>query len=284
MNAPQTIEEVKVTRPSRVGIIAITAVLAVAVAFMLYPVVTNNIPPLVDYSEHLSSVFVLYNLIHGTAFMEMYRIHLALIPNLAVDGVILPLMELGLPIEIAGRCFLVLMLLALALGVISLHYAAFRRMSIWPVVALPFLYQDFLFEGFYYLLGVGLALMTVAYWRLNAGSNLVRAGAALLLSSLVLFFCHLVALLLALGLVIGVEISGLLRLDSRRTKQAGGSQSLRLARRLACCSSRRSRISRSRGIHRSGHDFGGPNLPTMSSLSSSATGEFATATLRPRPR
>jgi hypothetical protein len=46
--------------------------------------------------------------------------------------------------------------------------------------------------------------MTVAYWRLNAGSNLVRAGAALLLSSLVLFFCHLVALLLALGLVIGV--------------------------------------------------------------------------------
>jgi hypothetical protein len=175
---------------------------------------------LADYSKHLSSAFVLYNLIQGTAFADMFRIHPVVTPNLAIDGIILPLMTLGLPIEIAGRCFLVLMLLALAVGVISLHYAAFRRMSIWPVLALPFLYQDFLFDGFLnYLLGVGLALTTAAFWRLNAGASLGRAGAALLLCSLVLFFSHLVALLLALGLVVGIEISGLLRPGNGRARQ-----------------------------------------------------------------
>jgi hypothetical protein len=221
METRKPIEEVAVAQPLRRDMIAISAILTVAIAFMLYPVLTSNIPPLADYSKHLSDLFVLYNLIHGTAFADMYRIHLAVTPNLAADGVILPLMELGLPIDVAGRCFLVLMLLALAVGVISLHYAAFRRMSIWPVLALPFLYQDFLFAGFLnYLLGVGLALMTVAFWRLNAGANLGRAGAVLLLSSLVLFFSHLVALLLALGLVIGVEISGLLLPGNRPTKQA----------------------------------------------------------------
>jgi hypothetical protein len=69
---------------------------------MLYPVVTNNIPPLVDYSEHLSSVFVLYNLIHGTAFMDA-RSDLAplrCVPahvDLAGGGIAIPIP--GLPVR-----------------------------------------------------------------------------------------------------------------------------------------------------------------------------------------
>ncbi len=201
--------------------VAIAAALAFAIAFLLYPVIRNSIPPLYDYVGHISRVFVLYNLIHGTGFAGMYRIHLAVVPNLAVDGVVLSLMELGLPAEVAGRGFLVLMLLALALGVIALHYAAFRRLSIWPVIALPFLYQDVLFWGFLnYLLGVGLALATAAIWRLNERANLARAGIILLLCSLVLFFTHLLAVLLMLGLVVGVELSGLLRHGNSRKRHA----------------------------------------------------------------
>jgi hypothetical protein len=210
-----------VAGPRRGEIAAIVAVTVIAISLLLYPVIVNAIPPLIDYIQHLSSVYVLHDLIHGAGFAEMYRIHLAVAPNLGVAGVVLPLLELGLPVEAAGRCLLVLTLLALSAGVMFLHYAAFRRISVWPVLALPFLYQDFFFYGFInYLLGVGLAMVAAALWRLNARVNLGRAGTILLISTLVLFFTHLIAQLLVFGLVVGVELSGLLRLGNSRDKHA----------------------------------------------------------------
>ena len=219
--APREGMEDTLVSPLRRDIAAILAVSVIAVSLLLYPVIVTAIPPLIDYVQHLSNVFVLYNLIHGTGFADMYRIHLAVVPNLGAVGVLLPLMELGLPVEAAGRWFLVMMLLAMAAGVISLHYAAFRRISIWPVLALPFIYQDFLFYGFInYLLGVGLAMVAAAVWRLNAGANLWRAGAVLLLSAAAMFLTHLMALLLLFGLVFGVELSGLLRLRNGHERNA----------------------------------------------------------------
>jgi hypothetical protein len=210
-----------VSGPRRGEVAAIAAVTAIAISLVLYPVIVNATPPLIDYIQHLSSVFVLHNLIHGDGFADMYRIHLAVVPNLGVVGVVLPLLELGLPAEAAGRWLLVLTFLALSAGVLSLHYAAFRRISVWPVLALPFLYQDFLFYGFInYLLGVGLAMIAAAIWRLNAEVNLWRAGIVLLISALVLFFTHLIAQLLVFGLVVGVELSGVLRLGSSRRANA----------------------------------------------------------------
>jgi hypothetical protein len=201
-----------IARASRGDGIAIAAVFVLAVACLLYPVISNPVPPLLDYAGHVARIFVLYNLIHGTGFADMYRIHLAVVPNLAVDGIVLGLMELGMSVEAAGRCFLALTLVVLASGVTALHYAAFRRISVWPVLALPFIYQESFFLGFInYLFGVGFALLAAAIWRLQAPRHLGRAGIILFLCAVVLFFSHLLTLLLLFGFVLGFELADLMR-------------------------------------------------------------------------
>ena len=209
------------TTPARSEFAPEAAVFVLAIGCLLYPVIRNSIPPLLDYAGHISRVYVLYNLIHGTGFSDMYRYRMAVVPNLAVDGIVLGLMELGLSVETAGRCFLALTLVVLATGAVALHYATFRRFAVWPALAMPFIYQDIFFLGFInYLFGVGLAFCSVALWRLTERCSLATAGAILLLCSLALFFCHLLTLLLMLGMVIGIELGGLLRPARSRSEHA----------------------------------------------------------------
>src|SRR5579863_1180679 len=65
--------------------VAVAALFALGLCALLWPVISNPVPPLLDYGGHLSRVYVLYNLIHGAGFADMYRLHLAVIPDLAID-------------------------------------------------------------------------------------------------------------------------------------------------------------------------------------------------------
>jgi hypothetical protein len=199
------------------SVLPTVALFVLGLGFLICPIISTRVPLMHDYLGNMSRVFVLYNLIHGTGFAEMYRIHLAIVPNLAVDGIVLGLMELGLPIEAAGHCFLILMITTLAIGVVALHYATFRRASVWPLLVLPFIYQDGLFWGFInYLLGLGLALIAATAWRLIAPRHLLLAGITLLLFSLALYFSHLLAMLIMCGLVVGNELGISVFSPSRR--------------------------------------------------------------------
>ena len=63
--------------------------------------------------------------------------HWAIIPNLAADVIVPPLLHL-MPVHVAGRCFLGAVLLLNLAGVIALHGALFRRLSLsglWPPVS-----------------------------------------------------------------------------------------------------------------------------------------------------
>jgi hypothetical protein len=187
--------------------------MAVSFAFvcLLYPLLSNAIPPLLDYAGNVSRVAVLHGLLHGSAFGDMYRLDPAIVPNLAVDAMALPLMELGLSAETAGRCFLVLAFILLAVGVLALHYANFRRVSLWPALALPFLIQEGSLLGFInYLFGMGLGFCVVAAWRCDLTQRLAVSAPALSLGLVVLFFCHFAAFLLTAGMIIGLETGGLL--------------------------------------------------------------------------
>jgi hypothetical protein len=212
----------RIVAPARSELAPEAALFALAIACLLYPVIRNSVPPLLDYAGNIARVYVLYDLIHGTGFGDMYRYRMAVVPNLAVDGIVLGLMELGLSVEIAGRCFLALTVVALATGVVALHHATFRRFSVWPVVFLPFIYNGNFFLGFInYLFGLGLVFWSAALWRLTERRSLGVAGATLLLCSLTLFFCHLLTVLLLLGLVIGMELGGLLWPSRTRRERAG---------------------------------------------------------------
>ena len=142
------------------------------------------------------------------AFTDWYAYRVAIIPNLAIDVFGLALMEMGVGIEMAGKIYLVLTILAMCAGVLALHYANFRRLSIWPLIALPFFYHDMFFGGLLnYFLGVGLRSLGAAVWEMQKRRSPRLAILGLFGFSLILFFCHGVADLLFIGLVIGTEIS-----------------------------------------------------------------------------
>ncbi|MDR3535678.1 MAG: hypothetical protein P4L71_04180 [Acetobacteraceae bacterium] len=176
----------------------------VGIACLLYPVLDNTIPPLMDYPGHLSRVYILYDLLHDHIFGEMYQYRFVIVPNLAVDGICLGLMELGLSAEISGRVFVAITVVVMAGGVLAWHYAIFRRWSCCPMLIFPFIYHDIFFYGFInYFFGIGVAFLGAAIWRLNEGRRLPGPLLILLLFSILLFFSHLMALLIMVGLIVG---------------------------------------------------------------------------------
>jgi hypothetical protein len=193
-----------------VDVLAACGATLVAIFGLFYPMLRNPIPPLLDYAGHISRIEVLHELLHGIGFSGMYRLDLAVVPNLGVDAICLPLVELGLSAEAAGHVFLCLTFAALAAGIIALHYANFRRWSLWPVLAMPFLIQIGTIWGFLaYLLTLGLGFCLAAFWRLTVERDLWRAGVGLLIGSVFLFFFHLGAYFLVTGMIVVMEAGDL---------------------------------------------------------------------------
>jgi hypothetical protein len=185
-------------------------VAAIALAALVFPLLWNRVPPLLDYAGNLARVDIMHELMHGTGFADTYRFHVAIVPNLAIDGIGLALMELGLPVEAAGHGFLVLTFLLLGLGVLGLHQANFRRFAIWPYIAIPFLVQESSLWGFMnYLFSLGIGLCSVALWRQMRRDHPVIGGLVLIVTSLLVFLSHLAGFLVAAGVVVGTEVAEL---------------------------------------------------------------------------
>jgi len=182
------------------------SILAVVAIALMLPVVLIDIPPLYDYAGHLARIVTTWRLLHGTEVTGNFALQPAIVPNLGMDAVVLALMWLGLPAEVAGRVFLGATLLMIGGGTLLLHQALFRRRSLVPVLACAFLYCDTLLWGFMsYLFGVGLVLIGAAVW-LRLRDRPQAAGAWLAVFAVAAFFCHLLAALLLFGVVIGLEV------------------------------------------------------------------------------
>jgi len=178
------------------------------------PVLCVRMPPLVDYPAHLAGVHVLRDLLTTRRFAGIYQLQVAVIPNLAIVGGVLPLALAGLDIEVAGRLFLLATCLGVAFGVCAVHRALFQRVSFVPLVAFAYAYNEMLTFGFLnWLAGVALALFGFAWWVRVAHAERPRAGARHRLAigmavwSVAIFFAHLMALLLLLGLVLAYEVA-----------------------------------------------------------------------------
>lgn len=172
---------------------AIVGAAVILLCLALTPVLLVQIPPLVDYPNHLARIHILADGGHNQFLRQYYEIHWDLLPNLAID-LLLPPLLLVVSIETAGKLFLGLILIFLAAGTMALHRALHHRWSPWPLLAFFFLYNSVLLWGFLnYLLGLGLALLTCALWitlRNRAARLLVPLFSVL---ALVLFFAHLFA-------------------------------------------------------------------------------------------
>jgi hypothetical protein len=175
-------------------------------AALLAPLLIADVPPVLDYPNHLARFVLLAagpdNPVLGRIFTPAWSI----IPNLATDVIVPPLLHL-LPVHVAGRCLLASILLLNLAGVIALHRALFRRYSLWPLASGLVAYNSGFLLGFLnWGVASGLALLFAAAWltwrEVRPRTTIVMAAAA----SVILFFCHLMGVVFFLVLIGSAEL------------------------------------------------------------------------------
>ena len=193
--------------------------LAVAATFALLavPFFTVDVPPVLDYPNHLARLYVLANG-DDPVLSAMYAPHWTIVPNLGLDLVGVPLLRI-LPVYIAGRILLAAAAFIPVIGVICYHRAAFARRSYWPLASAVIAYNGVFFLGFMnFLYGVGAAFAAAALWIALADRRPVVTTAAAIVAAIIIFFLHLMAVLLFALLVGCHELAGLWQMRHDRAR------------------------------------------------------------------
>jgi hypothetical protein len=165
-----------------------------ALAFvLLVPLGMTEIPPLLDYPNHLARMDILANVTRDPDLARIYGSNWQIVPNIGIDLAMPALMHL-LSLTASGKVFLALAILMPLAGVVVLHRVVFRTASYWPLAAGLIVYNRLFFTGFInFLIGAGLALLGAALWyALLERKAALRVGTAIV-AALVIFFCHLIA-------------------------------------------------------------------------------------------
>lgn len=193
---------------SRTGWLACSGVLLAA---LLIPFFLVRIPPVLDYPNHLARALVLAAGSHDRILWRMYAPDWQIIPNLAIDLVLPPLVRL-VPADVAGRLVLAGSLLSPLLGVIVYSRARFGRWSFWPLGAALVAYNvGFLLGLMNFLIGIGAAFLAATIWVRWRERRPVLAMTGTAGAAVVVFFCHIIALALLGTLITAHEIERLAR-------------------------------------------------------------------------
>jgi hypothetical protein len=164
------------------------------------PPFSTVLPPLVDYPNHLARMHLLAE--GGNAF---YAVRWAPLPNLAEDLIVPPLSRV-LPLDTAGKLFLVMIFALMAGGALWLNRCATGCWRWWPLLAFLLLYNRILLWGFLnYLFGIGVALVGSASWLALEGRRWWLRVFASSLVALACFFSHIAVFAFYALVLLGVE-------------------------------------------------------------------------------
>ncbi len=170
------------------------------------PLTLADVPPLLDYPNHLARLFVLAHIPADPVLARFYRPHWGIIPNLALDLTVPPLLWF-LPIHLVGRAVIGVALLLPVLGAVAYHRALTGRLSYWPLGSVLFVYNAALLRGFLnFILSVGLALLLAAVWIMWRDRRPYLSIVIGVAGAVALFFCHLIGLLFFAVLIGGHEL------------------------------------------------------------------------------
>jgi hypothetical protein len=176
---------------------------------LLAPLTIADVPPLLDYPNHLARLFVLANLPGDPVLARFYEPHRGIIPNLALDLTVPPLLRF-FPVHDVGRSVIGLVLLLPVFGAAAYHRALSGRLSYWPLATALFAYNAALLRGFLnFIASVGLALLLAAAWVAWREQRPVLTLVTGVIGAIALFFCHLTGLLLLAVLIGGHELAWL---------------------------------------------------------------------------
>jgi hypothetical protein len=194
------------------------AVFLVFLLISIIPLLTHPLPPLEDYANHVSRMYVIADGGHTPALGKYYEIDWELLPNLMMDLVV-PQIARFVNVYLASQLFTVATFVLIMSGTFALNRALFQRWSVLPLIAFPLLYNYvFLVGVMNYFFGIGLALWGLAAWVALRERPWPARYAISALFGVALFFCHLFSLgVYGLGLLafelwfaVSVERSSLL--------------------------------------------------------------------------
>lgn len=174
--------------PQRLGFpLALIILLGMPLALLvIYPQ-----PGLQDYPNHLARAFILLHP-DDPLISKHYEVAWAPVPNLGWD-----LWAVGvgrvLSLEATGRLFVAIATLLTLAGCFALNRAIVGRWTWAPILMFPFLFNAGFTKGFLsFNLGIGLALLAIAWWISHDQTRPHRMLIASLLSVL-LYLVHLYA-------------------------------------------------------------------------------------------
>jgi hypothetical protein len=184
----------------------IFAAFLLLLALVSAPLFSTVLPPLVDYPNHLARLQLI-----AAGGDEFYAVRWALLPDLAADLAV-PVLALKMPLELAGKVFLVLSFALLAGGALWLNRIASGRWRWWPLLAFALLYnRSFLWGFINYLFGLGFALCGLALWLALDERRWLRAPVSAAVA-LACFFSHFAAFGIYTLTIAGVELPPVLSL------------------------------------------------------------------------
>ena len=174
------------------------------------PLFVVDVPPLGDYPNHLARVFVLASLPHDDVLARFYAANWSVIPNLALDLIAPPLINV-LPVHVVGRLLIAAAVLLPVLGTVAYNTALGGRW--WSLGAGLIAYNSCLLYGFLnFEISVGVALLLAAVWLRWREPRPVQAIAVAAIGAPILFACHLMGLAFFAVLIGGAELFQLYRL------------------------------------------------------------------------
>jgi hypothetical protein len=183
--------------------------LAILCALLLFPLLLTDVPPLLDYPNHLARLMVLADNGADPILARFYRTNWGIIPDLGIDLIGPPLMWF-LPVHVAGRIVLAIVLLLPVFGTVAYSRAVFGRATWWSLGAVLVAYNATYMQGFLnFMAGTGLALLLAASWIRWRDIAPMRTLAVAVPGAVLLFFCHLMGVLFYALLIGSSELAHL---------------------------------------------------------------------------
>ncbi len=133
-------------------------------AITLWPLAIIEIPPLVDYPNHLARMHILAAIDSDPDLQKNYLVDWAIVPNLAMDAIV-PILMRWFGLFPAGKIFVAICMILPVIGVAVLNRVLQGSWSLWPATALLFVFGQNLIWGFLnYLFTIGLFFLVFAAW------------------------------------------------------------------------------------------------------------------------
>ncbi len=179
---------------------------------LLTPLLLTDVPPLLDYPNHLARLTVLAANGSDPVLARFYTPRWDIIPDLAID-VLGPLLLWVLPVHVAGRIVLGVAILLPVLGTLAYSRTVLGRRTLWPLACGLVAYNGALLQAFLnFSVAIGVALLLAAGWLRWREAEPLRALLMAIPGAVVLFFCHLMGLLFFALLIAAHDLVHLWRL------------------------------------------------------------------------